>query len=71
MDLRQQRPQHALIREASDIPGSIRIRNFNSDLCLDVAWGSSDDYAQLQQYHCTSNNPAQAFYQARVFSPHF
>lgn len=43
---------------------SFRIRNFNSDLCLDVAGGSSADYAQIQQYHCTGSNPAQNFYQA-------
>ncbi len=49
--------------EPSDFPGALKLRNFNSDLCLDVSWGSSDEYAQLQQYHCTSNNAAQNFWQ--------
>jgi hypothetical protein len=39
------------------------VRNFNSDLCLDVRAGSWDELAQLQQYHCTSNNVAQNFRQ--------
>ena len=43
---------------------SFKLKNFNSGLCLDVRSGSSDEFAQLQQYHCTSNNPAQNFYQA-------
>ncbi|ARN82109.1 hypothetical protein DSM21852_14910 [Methylocystis bryophila] len=42
---------------------SIKLRNFNSGLCLDVRSGSSDEFAQLQQYHCTSNNAAQNFRQ--------
>jgi hypothetical protein len=50
--------------EQSDIPGMMRIVNFNSELCMDVANGSWADGAQLQQYHCTSNNSAQAFYQS-------
>jgi hypothetical protein len=43
---------------------SFKLKNFNSGLCLDVRSGSSDEFAQFQQYHCTSNNPAQNFYQA-------
>ena len=42
---------------------SIKLKNVNSDLCLDVRSGSSDELAQLQQYHCTSNNRAQNFRQ--------
>jgi Ricin-type beta-trefoil lectin domain-like len=46
---------------------SIKLKNVNSDLCLDVRAGSSDEFAQLQQYHCTSNNAAQNFRQ--TFQP--
>jgi hypothetical protein len=42
---------------------SFKLKNFNSGLCLDVRSGSSDEYVQLQQYHCTSNNSAQNFTQ--------
>jgi Ricin-type beta-trefoil lectin domain len=52
-----------------DFPGSLRVRNLHSDLCLDVRDGSSDDYAQLQQYHCTSNNAAQNFLQTPLLPP--
>jgi len=45
---------------------SFKLKNFNSELCLDVRSGSSGEFAQLQQYHCTSNNPAQNFYQSDV-----
>ena len=40
---------------------SIKLKNVNSELCLDVRSGSSDEFAQLQQYHCTSDNTAQNF----------
>jgi hypothetical protein len=40
-----------------------KVRNFNSDRCLDVKGGSSDENAQLQQYRCTSINLAQNFSQ--------
>jgi hypothetical protein len=46
-----------------DFSGSIKLKNVNSDLCVDVRSGSSDELAQLQQYHCTSNNGAQNFRQ--------
>jgi len=46
-----------------DYPNAFKLKNFNSGLCLDVAAGSDADYAQLQQYHCTSDNPAQNFRQ--------
>src|SRR5690242_18151066 len=36
--------------EPGDFPSALKLRNFNSDLCLDVRGGSSDEYAQLQQY---------------------
>jgi hypothetical protein len=52
--------------EPGDLTTTFKVRNFNSDLCLDVAWGSSDDGAQLQQFHCTSGNPAQNFYQSNM-----
>ena len=48
--------------EPGDFPGALKLRNFNSDLCLDVRWGS-DVYAQLQRHHYTSNNAAQNFRQ--------
>ena len=43
--------------QSGDFPDSLKIRNFNSDLCLDVAWGSWEDYAQIQQFHCTGLTP--------------
>jgi len=43
--------------------GTFKVVNFRSELCLDVRSGSHDDGAQIQQYHCTSNNPAQNFFQ--------
>jgi Ricin-type beta-trefoil lectin domain-like/Ricin-type beta-trefoil lectin domain len=46
-----------------DFFSTFKVRNLNSDHCLDVRDGSSADYAQLQQYHCTSNNAAQNFRQ--------
>jgi len=49
--------------EDGDFPSQRTIVNFNSELCLDVAWGSGDDGAQIQQFHCTDNNLAQNFYQ--------
>jgi hypothetical protein len=49
--------------EPGDFPGMFKVRNFNSDLCLDVRASSWDEFAQLQQYHCTSNNVAQNFLQ--------
>jgi hypothetical protein len=48
-----------------DFPGAFKIRNVNSDLCLDVRGGASAEGTQLQQYHCTSNNPAQNFWQIK------
>ena len=47
--------------QPGDFPGMFKVRNFNSDRCLDVRGGSSADGAQLQQYHCTSINLAQNF----------
>jgi Ricin-type beta-trefoil lectin domain-like len=52
--------------ELGDFPDAYKIKNFNSDLCLDVRSGSHDDYVQLQQYHCTSNNAAQNFWQTEA-----
>jgi hypothetical protein len=42
---------------------SIKLKNANSELCLDVRSGSSDEFAQLQQYHCTADSKAQNFRQ--------
>lgn len=46
-----------------DFPDAKTLFNVNSELCLDVAWGSSDDGAQIQQFHCASDNTAQNFRQ--------
>jgi Ricin-type beta-trefoil lectin domain-like len=49
--------------EPGEFPGMFKVRNWNSDLCLDVKGGSSDEFAQLQQFHCGSMNLAQNFSQ--------
>jgi hypothetical protein len=49
--------------ERNDFAGTVKLKNWNSDLCLDVRGGASDEGAQLQQFHCTSNNAAQEFWQ--------
>jgi hypothetical protein len=56
---------HSMIWQVDrgDFAGAIKLKNYNSGLCLDVRAGSSDEFAQLQQYHCTSNNTAQNFRQ--------
>jgi hypothetical protein len=46
-------------------PASFALRNRTTEYhsCLDVEWGSHDDGAPLQGFHCTSDNLAQTFYQ--------
>ena len=47
--------------EAASFTMSNRRTDYHS--CLDVEWGSHDNGAPLQGFHCTSNNLAQTFYQ--------
>lgn len=58
---------HPNMEWALDIvgPGSFTLSNRRTEYhsCLDVEWGSHDDGAPLQGFHCTSDNLAQMFYQ--------
>jgi hypothetical protein len=39
--------------QPGDWPGVFKVRNFNSERCLDVRGGSRAEDAQLQQFRCT------------------
>jgi hypothetical protein len=53
--------EHGLVRGTWRFSWHVQGAKLQQRSCLDVRAASWDEFAQLQQYHCTSNNVAQNF----------